>query len=540
MRQMCICRGYRKVIKQMSDKNKTGQKAAKTVSVMAFIIMVAKVMGLLRETMIAGIYGQGTRSDMINTATQIPLLFFDMVLGVAILSTFVPVFNKKLESRGKEEAVNFANNFATIVGGIAVAAAILGMVFAKPLINIMVPGYAEVPGKVEETAKLLRILFPSIVFTASAYIAVGILQSFGEFTVPSLISVVSNGIMILYLAVFGDKLGLTGVAVSMLIAWAMQLLVQIPHLFKFGYRYKFRFDLKDSGIAEAAKIAVPVLISSWVQPLCNVINMSFGSSLGDGAVSALNWANKIYIIMVGVFAYAITNFIFPKLSRLSDEKQSAEFSEMTRSSVGVTAAIIGVICALFIALSNPIISVVFERGEFTADNTALCGSALFCYSFGMLGYALCEVLNKSFYALSDGKTPMITSLMGIAVNLCCAAIFVKVFNMGTGGLALAAAVSSDVMGLCLLYMINKRRRGAVTVGFVINLLKIVAASVAAFVVARVLDAFMINIGTGTFLTLIRLCADAVPAVIVYVIIGRLIGVTEIRTAVSMISAKLKK
>ena len=325
-------------VRQMSEKNNGG--AAKTISAMAIIIMIAKVMGLLRETLVAGLYGQGTESDMINTATQIPLLFFDMVLGVAILSTFVPIFNKRIENEGKAAALDFANNFASIVGVISVAAAALGMIFANKLVGIMVPGYADIPGKVEQTATLLRILFPSIVFTAAAYIAVGILQSFGEFTIPSLISVVSNGIMILYLILFGNKFGLVGVAVSMLIAWAMQLAVQVPHLIKFGCRYKFRFDIKDKGIKEAALIALPVLVSSWVQPLCNVINMSFGSNIGDGAVSALNWANKIYIIMVGVFAYAITNFIFPKLSRLSGEEHGGEFAETARNSVGISVCLV--------------------------------------------------------------------------------------------------------------------------------------------------------------------------------------------------------
>ncbi len=511
--------------KQNGEK---GLKAAKTISLMAIIIMLAKVMGLLRETLVAGIYGQGMESDILNTATQIPLLFFDMVLGVAILSTFVPIFNKYIEKYGKDRAMEFANNFTTIVGLIAVLAAVLGMIFAEPLVKVMVPGYAEVPGKVEMTATLLRILFPSMVFTASAYIAVGILQSFGQFTIPSLISVVSNGVMILYLIIFGDKMGLTGVAVSMLIAWGLQLIVQIPHLIKFGFRYKPCFDLKDEGIKEAALIALPVLISSWVQPLCNVINMSFGSSLGDGAVSALNWGNKIYIIMVGVFAYAITNFIFPKLSRLSTGERKDEFAEMTRMSVGYIIAIIGLVSALFIALSQPIISVVFERGEFTAEASAITGNALFFYSFGMIGYAVCEVLNKSFYALSDGKTPMFTSLIGIVVNLISAVLLVGVLKLGVGGLALSSAVSSTVMGICLLYMINKRRQGVINKEFIMNIVKILVCGVLAFLVAKGIDTFGVNMGRGTLITILRLCVSAAPALIVYIGIGYLLKVSEIR------------
>lgn len=515
--------------KKMSNNTKeTGKKAVKTISIMAIIILLAKFMGLFRETMIANIYGQGTESDILNTATQIPLLFFDMVLGVAILSTFIPVFNKRLTNDGKENAIDFANNYATVVGSVAMVVALLGVIFAEPLVRLMTPGYGDVPGKVEQTASLLRILFPSIVFTAVAYIAVGILQSFEEFTVPSLISVVSNGIMIGYLFVFGDNLGLGGVAVSMLIAWGAQLIVQIPWLKKTGYRYKFRFDLKDSGIKEAALIAISVLISSWIQPLCNVINMSFGSRLGDGAVSALNWANKIYIIMVGVFAYAITNFVFPKLSRLGAEDEEQGFIKMTRMSVGWILFIIVLVAALFLALSTPIIKIIFERGAFTPEATQITATALFYYSFGMAGYAVCEVLNKSFYAIQDGKTPMYTSIMGIIVNLGGAYIFTKVLDMGVGGLALASAVSSISIAIGLMYMINRRRRGVISLEFILDILKMFICGCLAYLMAK-----WVYIGTkamdgGMVITFARLFVSAIPSAIVYIGMAYILGVSEVK------------
>ena len=523
----------------MNEKIKDGQdgkKAVKTIGIMAVIIFLAKFMGLFRETMIAGIYGQGTESDMINTATQIPLLFFDMVLGVAILSTFVPIFNKYLTSDGKEGAMCFANNFVTVVGSVAMAVALIGVIFAEPVVRLMTPGYADVPGKIEQTAQLLRILFPSIVFTAVAYIAVGILQSFGEFTVPSLISVVSNGIMILYLAIFKNKLGLTGVAVSMLVAWISQLVIQIPWLKKFGYKYKVRFDLKDKGIKEAALMAVPVLISSWIQPLCNVINMSFGSGLGDGAVSALNWANKIYIIMVGVFAYAITNFIFPKLSRLGAKEDEGDsgFAEMTRMSVGWIVYIIILITALFLALSSPIVKVVFERGAFTAESTKITATALFYYSFGMTGYAVCEVLNKSFYAIRDGKTPMYTSVMGVVVNLLGAFVFTKLLKMGVGGLALASAISSVSIGAGLMFMMNKRKGAVITGGFLLNMVKMFVCGGLAFVTAWFIYPLTSGLEGGMVMTLLRLCIAAIPAVIIYIGVSYILRVDEVITAVGSV------
>lgn len=520
------------------EKNENGKKAIWSIAVMAILILAAKFMGLLREMLVAQIYGQGFESDIINTATQIPLLFFDMVLGVAILSTFVPVYNKRLEKQGKQAADYFANNFITIVGSIAVLAAILGVVFADPLVRLMAHGYADVPGKVEATARVLRILFPSIAFTAIAYVAVGILQSHGEFTVPSLISVVSNGIMIAYLIIFGDKMGLEGVAVSMLIAWAAQLLFQIPWLIKYGFKFRPIVNFKDGTMKEVALVALPVLISSWVQPICNVINMSFGSSLGDGAVSALNWANKIYIIMVGVFAYAITNFILPRLSRLNADDDHAAFAETTRVSVGWIVFIITLVSALFLALSNPIIKVVFERGEFTGESTAITSSALFFYSFGMVGYSICEVLNKSFYAIQDGKTPMFTSIFGVVVNIGCAALFVLVLDIGIQGLALASAISSTAIAAALMIMINKRRPGVINRGFVINIIKTIVCGTAAWAVAWLTyKAVGSAYAGGTVMTLLKLCIAALPACIVYAALAALLRVNEIKAAMAVVRRK---
>ncbi len=488
--------------------------AVRTIGFMAVIIFCAKFMGLIREVMLASVYGQGYASDVLNTATQIPLLFFDMTLGVAILSTFVPIFNKCMEREGRDRAIEFANNFMTIVMTLSAVFALLGMAFAQPIVRLMVPGYGA--DKVLETAKLLRLLFPSIIFTAAAYTSVGILQSFGEFNIPSVISVVSNLIMILYLIIFGDRLGLSGVIISMLIAWISQLIVQLPHLKKFGYKFRLRINLRDKGLLAAAKLAVPVLVSSWVQPLCVVINMSFGSGLGDGAVSGLNWANKIYIIMVGVFAYAVTNFIFPKLSRLDAGDGKAEFGEVTRISVGWTVCIITYIGAMFMALSEPIIRVVFQRGEFTAENTALCANALFFYSVGMVGYAICEILNKSFYAIEDGKTPMLVSALGVAVNFVSAFVFVRLAAMGVGGLALASATASVVMSIVLLVMMNRRRQGTFKAEFWIGLVKtVVCGGLSAPVAAFVYNATA-GLGTEMLGTLVRLVISAGLALALYI------------------------
>lgn len=516
-------------------KSSSSAKTALTIGLMAILIFCAKFMGLLREIIIASIYGQGFAADVLNSATQIPLLFFDMTLGIAILSTFVPIFNNYLEKYDRDRAMKFAGNFMTVTITIASALALVGVIFAQPIVRIMAPGYDT--QKTAETAALLRVLFPSIIFTTAAYTSVGILQSFGEFNVPSIISVISNLIMIVYLLIFGNRFGLVGVIISMVIAWASQLFIQIPWLCKFGFRYRPQFNLRDEGLISAAKLAVPVLISSWVQPLCSVINMAFGSSLGDGAVAGLGWANKIYIIMVGVFAYAFTNFIFPKLSRMSAGDRNDEFSETTRTSISWIVFIITWVAAMFIALSAPIIEIVFQRGQFTSDDTIVTASALFCYSFGMVGYAVCEILNKSFYALQDGKTPMATSIIGILANFLSAFIFVKYLKMGIQGLALASAVSSLVMGAVLIFAMNHKRPHTFGKSFLINFVKIMACGVAAFAVSKATCSHIPVLFSGWAGTLISLCISALAGITIYTALAFLLGTNETKQIRRVIRGK---
>ena len=516
-------------------KSRSSSKTALTIGLMAILIFCAKFMGLLREIIIASIYGQGFAADVLNSATQIPLLFFDMTLGIAILSTFVPIFNNYLEKNGRDRAMEFAGNFMTVTITLATVLALIGVIFAEPIVRLMAPGYDA--QKTAETAKLLRVLFPSIIFTTAAYTSVGILQSFGEFNVPSIISVVSNLIMIVYLIIFGNRYGLVGVIISMVIAWASQLFIQIPWLIKFGFRYRPQFNLRDEGLISAAKLAVPVLISSWVQPLCSVINMAFGSSLGDGAVAGLGWANKIYIIMVGVFAYAFTNFIFPKLSRMSAGDRNDEFSETTRISIGWIAFIITWVAAMFIALSEPIIEIVFQRGQFTREDTILTASALFCYSFGMVGYAVCEILNKSFYAVQDGKTPMITSIIGIIVNFLSAFVLVKYMKLGIRGLALASAVSSIVMGMVLIVAMNHKKPHTFDKIFLFNIIKILICGVGAFFVASVAYPHIAVHFSGWAGTFASLCISALLGITIYTALAFLLKADEIKQIRRVIRGK---
>ena len=251
--------------------------STKIVSNVFILIMLSKIMGQVREIFIAHFYGTGAEATAFYAAMQIPLSFFDIVLGFAIVSAFVPVFNECFQKNGKPEADKFAGNFVTIFSFISLILTVLGIIFSYQIVGVMAYGLKDTPEVMNLTLKLLKIIFPSLIFTTLAYSFAGILQSYGEFNVPASMSLVSNCITIFYFLIFRDNVTIIGVTVSMLMGWIMQFVILLPKLRKFQYKYTFKFDFKDKLMIKVYKLAGPVIFSSWAQPLNIMINLFLAS-----------------------------------------------------------------------------------------------------------------------------------------------------------------------------------------------------------------------------------------------------------------------
>ena len=450
----------------------------KTFTFMFSAMFLAKILGLVRNMVFASCYGTGAAATAFFTASRIPLQLLDLTLGAAISSTFIPVFNEYIQKKGKEKAIAFANNFLNVIIIISLLLSILGTIFAGPIVKLIAPELDV--ETMNLTVELSRILFPVLFFTAVAYVFVGFLQSLDEFNIPAIISVVSNGILILYLLVFNDKFGVQG-AVAMLIGWGTQIIVQLPAAIKKGFKYSFKVDFKDEGLKKIVKLALPILISSWVQPINNIVNLRLASGLEGGeAVSAIEYAYTLYLIVVGVFSYTLSNIIFPELSKLSADSKKDEFVKVLNKSLKISIFFIIPMAVGIGFLSTSIIGIIYERGEFTAHSTDLTAAALMFYAIGMIGYGIMEVLNKAFYAMQDAKTPMIVSGIAIVLNIVLSIIFVNM--IGYIGLPLAASITSLLTAVIMMWRINKKCPGIVDkTTFIESLKTICAASVMAIV-----------------------------------------------------------
>ena len=506
------------------------KKTLKTAGFMIIATLLAKFMGMYRDILFAALYGTSGEAIAYQTASRIPLLFFDIALGTAISSSFIPVFNEYLGKGEKEKATEFSNSFLNIIFLITAVICAVGVIFRGPIVGLLGSGLA--PEVKMLSSQLVAIMFPSMIFTALAYSLTGVLQSYGEFNAPAAISLVSNGLMVVYLLVAKDSLGIHGVSIAMLVAWAFQLIVLIPSLIKKKYSYRPKINFKNEGLIKALKLAIPILISSWVQPINTMVNMFLASFLNGGqAVSALEYANKLYIIFVGVITYAISNLIFPSISRLAAEKdKKQEFTEVLKTAIGSVLYILLPIMIVFVLKRTEVVRLVYERGAFGAEQTALTSTALLWYSAGMMGYGLQEMLNKAFYAEQNGKTPMQVSVIGIALNIALSFVFVRVLGTGIAGLPSAASIASVFMALVLAVLLSRRYK-IFDKDFITNFVKILASG--ALMVAVMLAMTGIRFSGGFIGKFLALAVPSGVGCIVYVIVSFVVRTNETKAILNI-------
>lgn len=420
----------------MSKKN-AGEKILLTAVFMIAATLLSKVLGQARDSLLTAFFGAGIESDAFYTASTIPTTLFDVVIGGVISATFIPVFNNIMAERGKDEAMGFVNKFVTLIVCITVLISIAGILLRVPLVKFMAEGYdAE---KQQLAANLTAIMFPMIIFTGLAFSFVGLLQSFGEYNIPSIISLVSNIAIIIYYAALGKRFGIYGLAVTMIIAWSLQFLIEIPWIKKFGVKYRPDFRFKDRYIVQAIKLAGPMLIATWVQPLYTIVNQRLASNI-DSAVTYIQQSSRLYLIVTGVVSFVVTNLIFPKLAQAIADKRDDDARQLFLMSIRSMFIVILPLMAGFMILSRPITSVIFHYGKMTAEDISAISVLLKYYSIGMAGLAINEVLSKTFFSMQDSKIPMRNSILSMIVNVVLAYIL---FNfMQAKGLALATAFGS--------------------------------------------------------------------------------------------------
>ena len=500
--------------------------AIKTVTVIIFATMFSKVLGLLRDMLLAHYYAATPEISAFITAQRIPLSFFDLVFGTAILGVFIPVYNSIRQSlpndaagdKNENGADEFANVFISTVLLVTGVLSLLGVIFSKQIVMLTASGFDE--EKLTLTSDLLKILFPMIMFIGSTYILTGIMQSKDRFLIPALVSAVSNIGVIFYFLFLNKYFGIYGLSVAYLLSWVIQVLTLALPLRKINFRFRFKLDFKNPELIKAIKTTIPIMAGAWLVPVGFLIGNNYASRAieNDVAVTSFYYSTTIFLLVSGILTHGICNYIFPKLAQNASDENRAEFLNIVKN--GLSAAcfvIIPVSCIVYI-LRNEAIAVLFVQGEFTADVARVTGDMLEALLPAMIMFSFIEILNRVYYAKKIVHIPMIASLCGIALNIILCEIF---YVTGEGSSPVYIAVSSfcgqSLAASILLIMLAKKIKGVFVKSFFVNLFKTGVSSAILLISLKIIydviknDVFNMSKLTNVFIA----AAVAIAGIVIY-------------------------
>lgn len=446
----------------------------RSAGVASLAVFTSRISGLVREGVMSRMFGAGLAYDAFVIGFRIPNLTRDLFAEGALSAAFVPTFVDYLKNRGKEDAAHLANLVATAILLIVGAACLLGIVISPWLVGLVAADWAaHSPAKYELAVTLTRVMFPFLLLVALAAQAMGILNSLNQFAVPALSSTMFNvgsvtaGVILGF--VVGPRLGFSpieGMAYGVVLGGMLQLLWQVPSLLRAGFRFKPAFDWNHPGMRQIFRLMGPAILGNAAVQINVLVNTYFASSINDpvrgadGPVSWLGYAFRFMQLPLGLFGVAIATATLPAVGRSAASGNIDEFRETLARSLGLVFVLTVPSSVGLVILGRSIVGAIYEGAKFQAYDTQQTAVALACYSIGLAGYAAVKVLTPAFYALQDSRTPMLTSVGSIAINIAAAMILLRAVHLGHAGLALSTSCVA-LFSFLVQFWVMRRRIGGV-------------------------------------------------------------------------------
>ncbi len=507
------------------------ESVARSASVVSGAVMGSRVLGLAREAIFAAIFATTKVADAYFFAFRIPNLLRDFFAEGALASAFVPTFAEVREKQGEQRAFMLARRVLGTLATYAALVALLGIVFAPFVVSIVAP---QAPADMRpHTILLTRIMFPFLVVVALAAVAMGILNTYRRYFVPAIAPAAFNVVLVvggIALLVFGGdaKTSLTWWAGLVVVGGLAQLLVQIPSLRRIGFRGWPSVDLKfsDPYVRQVVRRMGPIVLSVAATNIMLVITTALASR-EEGWASSLSYAFRLVHLPIGIIGVALGTVLLAAGSRKSATDDHAGLDELIRRGVRLNWFLALPAAVGLFTLSEPIVRLIYERGTFDQSSTLQVARVLRWYAGGIVCYAGIKAAAPHFLSRGDTKTPMLCSLVGIAVNLVVALTLIGSLGVAALALAVAAGASANYV---LLRALGSRRYGSASspgwtflakCGLAAGLMGVGGWAIATYV----LDAERVE--SGLVLGLLTLAFAALLALI-YFVIGALLGIPEAR------------
>jgi putative peptidoglycan lipid II flippase len=473
------------------------QQLAKNAGKTAFGTMLSRILGYIRDMLVANLFGAGMFADAFYAAFRIPNLFRRLFGEGSFSAAFIPVFSQYLHTKEKNETQKFLNAVFTALVVILIGVCVLGVFFAPLLVKIIAWGFTDDPEKMRLTVELTRLMFPFICFICLAAFLLAVLNTLRSFFIPAFAPSALSMSEIFYMLAVAPYLISTnqikGLAVSVIAGGALHFIIQYPKLKSLGWSLKLQFSefrvqssdtakagansvpfYKHPGIKRIAFLMIPSIIGLSVDQINSFVDTICASFLAGGSITALYYSNRVMQLPLAVFGLALASVSLPAMSKAYAQKDIASLKDSLNYSIRFSVFALLPAMAGLMAIGLPIVKLLFEHGNFNEAASLMTNNALFFYSLGLPAYAMAKIFANAFYSFQDTKTPVKAAAAAMILHVALCIILMRVLDVG--GLALATAIASYFQ-LLLLILWLKKRLGK------IGLKKILFSSIKSFIAA---------------------------------------------------------
>jgi len=514
-----------------SEKKNVSQ-AAGTVG---FFTLLSRILGLVRDMVLARFFGAGMAADAFFVAFRIPNLLRRLFAEGSLTIAFIPIFTEYLTTRTRKDAFELARAVLTLLALILVIVTLFGVLFSPWIVRIQAFGFGGSGVKYDLTVFLTRMIFPYIFFISLVAFFMGVLNSLRHFAAPAAAPIFLNvGIIgAAYLISPRCSEPIVGVAFGVLIGGILQVALQIPWVFKEGLKVFPQWQPDHPAVKRIGLLMLPAVFGSAVYQLNSYIGTLLASFLVEGSVSWLYYADRLVQFPLGVFAIAISTAALPALSTQAAKNDLDQFGDTLSHSLRLVLFIALPSTVGLIILGEPIIRVLFERGAFDARSTVMTNQALFFYALGLWAFSGIRVAVSGFYALQDTKTPVKVSVLAFVANLIFSLALIQ--PLKHGGIALALSLASALQFCLLIFFLRgKIHMGGLQPVLISALRSIFAAAVMGFGIFYLHSRWLIvDSSAGLWSTAINLAGLIVIGMIIYFTAARITGCRELESVRQM-------
>jgi putative peptidoglycan lipid II flippase len=444
--------------------------------------LTSRILGLARETVLASTFGAGNEMDAFTVAFRIPNLIRDLFAEGAMSAAFVPTFTRHLTLKGRTDAWRLGNNLLNALLVTTGSIVVLGCLLAGPIVSAYAESYARVPGKLELTIQLTRVVWPFLTMAAVAAAVMGMLNSLHHYFVPALSPATFNVATIvaaIVLTPLMPSLGLPrimSIAIGALVGGLAQIAIQWPALRREGFRYAPYLDFRDPGLRQVLLLMGPGTVGLAATQVNLFVNTVLATSQGTGAVSWLQYAFRLMYLPIGVFGVSIATAVLPSVARHAAVDDRDGIRRTVAHGIALMLVLNVPATIGLLVLAAPIVQVLLERGHFTGGDTIATAAAVRYYAIGLVGYSASRIASPVFYALRRSRVAVMLSTVAVLANLGLSVTLVRV--LGFRGLALATSLAAILNGGLALVLLHRALGGLDARRLAVTLLKTLAASAA--------------------------------------------------------------